>query len=147
MAHDKVYAICENMCMEETMTKEQIEDLYEYSTEEKVVGTWIDGKPIYKKTFDITSGMQNHSQDGLTVYDYPITSLGIDMPVRLVQSIIHTNTWGFTSTPIHVFGNGGAVCNVSFTKDYIRFTTGNMQNIGNENFRLIATILYTKTTD
>lgn len=24
MAHEKVYAICENMCMEETMTKEQI---------------------------------------------------------------------------------------------------------------------------
>lgn len=24
MAHNKVYAICENMCMEETMTKEQI---------------------------------------------------------------------------------------------------------------------------
>ena len=28
MAHDKVYAICENMCMEETMTKEQIEEAF-----------------------------------------------------------------------------------------------------------------------
>lgn len=27
MAHDKVYAICENMCMEETMTKQQIKNL------------------------------------------------------------------------------------------------------------------------
>lgn len=26
MAHNKVYAVCENYCMEETMTKEQIEE-------------------------------------------------------------------------------------------------------------------------
>lgn len=26
MAHEKVYAVCENMCMEETMTREQIND-------------------------------------------------------------------------------------------------------------------------
>jgi small ligand-binding sensory domain FIST len=25
----------------------------EYSTEEKVVGTWLDGKPIYQKTFQL----------------------------------------------------------------------------------------------
>jgi hypothetical protein len=31
----------------------------EYSTDEKVVGTWIDGKPIYQKTFEITSGISN----------------------------------------------------------------------------------------
>ena len=27
------------------------DDLHEYSTEEKIVGKWIDGKPIYEKTF------------------------------------------------------------------------------------------------
>lgn len=26
-----------------------------YSTEEKVVGTWIDGKPIYRKVFDYSN--------------------------------------------------------------------------------------------
>lgn len=28
-----------------------------YSTSEKVIGTWIDGKPLYEKTFNITSGI------------------------------------------------------------------------------------------
>ena len=28
---------------------------HEYSTEEKVIGTWIDGKPIYEKVFEIGS--------------------------------------------------------------------------------------------
>ena len=29
-------------------------DLHNYSTEEQVVGTWIDGKPLYEKTFKTT---------------------------------------------------------------------------------------------
>ena len=29
------------------------DDLHEYSTEEKVVGKWIDGKPIYEKSYFI----------------------------------------------------------------------------------------------
>ena len=34
--------------------------LHEYSTEEKVVGKWIDGKPIYKKTFTGLSFQLNY---------------------------------------------------------------------------------------
>ena len=30
-----------------------------YSTEETKIGTWIDGKPLYRKTFNITSGFSN----------------------------------------------------------------------------------------
>lgn len=33
-------------------TDQNIEDLTTYSTTEKVVGTWIDGKPIYRKVID-----------------------------------------------------------------------------------------------
>lgn len=32
---------------------------HEYSTDEKVVGKWIDGKSIYEKTFHITSIVAN----------------------------------------------------------------------------------------
>lgn len=29
------------------------DSLHEYSTDEKVVGKWIDGKPLYEKTFEV----------------------------------------------------------------------------------------------
>ena len=35
-------------------TNQNIENLTTYSTEEKVVGTWIDGKPIYRKVIEST---------------------------------------------------------------------------------------------
>lgn len=39
-----------------------------YSTEERVIGTWIDGKPLYRKTFVCTSGAElntaNHIING-----------------------------------------------------------------------------------
>lgn len=34
---------------------------HEYSTEEKVVGKWIDGKPIYEKTFEIGTKSSNYT--------------------------------------------------------------------------------------
>lgn len=38
-----------------TWSAEKIESKFEYSTEEKVIGTWIDGKPIYRKVLNITN--------------------------------------------------------------------------------------------
>jgi len=44
-----------------------------YSTEETVIGTWIDGKPIYRKVYNITGS--NLTQD--------VTDLHIDTLVKL----------------------------------------------------------------
>lgn len=52
---------------------EKIEDLTTYSTTEKVVGTWIDGKPIYRKVLTlvlISTSLNGVSQD--------VTDLNID---------------------------------------------------------------------
>lgn len=35
--------------------------LHEYSTEENIVGKWIDGKPIYEKVFEIGSKSSNYT--------------------------------------------------------------------------------------
>lgn len=32
-----------------------------YSTEETVIGTWIDGRPLYQKTFSVSHSLQNAS--------------------------------------------------------------------------------------
>ena len=37
------------------------DNLHEYSTEEKIIGKWIDGKPIYEKTFEIGSKSSNYT--------------------------------------------------------------------------------------
>lgn len=44
--------------------EEAIEEKVTYSTEEQVVGTWIDGKPIYRKI--ITSSLQNNILHGIS---------------------------------------------------------------------------------
>ncbi len=35
---------------------EKVDDPNQYSTEEKIIGTWIDGKPIYRKVINTITG-------------------------------------------------------------------------------------------
>lgn len=48
----------------------------DYSTTETVVGTWIDGKPIYRRVFNITNPATSNT-------DYSLVSNDIDNVVRL----------------------------------------------------------------
>lgn len=68
-------------------TMEDLEGLggsHTYSTEEKVVGKWIDGKDIYEKTFVLTSGMTS------TYNNIDLISTGIS------QYIYHDVTFHLT---------------------------------------------------
>lgn len=42
-----------------------------YSTEEQVIGTWVDGKPIYRRVFNITSPQTTN-----TNYNFVSTDIG-----------------------------------------------------------------------
>ena len=44
---------------------EYLNELLTYSTEEKVVGTWIDGKPLYRKTVNF-GALPNNTTKGIT---------------------------------------------------------------------------------
>ena len=61
MAHDKTYVICENMCMEEGMTKDQINTLFkkqELKVYEKTVTlTTIEGQVLNFDPIPYTDGM------------------------------------------------------------------------------------------
>lgn len=46
--------------------EEAIQKCNIYSTEEQVIGTWIDGKPIYRKIFTGTSNTQTNA----TIHNY-----------------------------------------------------------------------------
>lgn len=112
------------------VVKENI--LHEYSTEEKVVGKWIDGKPIYEITIDLGEWTVNSS------LNYDATHLNID-EVIFIDAFWHQinqpNYRGTISTTSGIdnrclYFNGTYIKGASsyFTHRYI-------------------TIQYTKTTD
>lgn len=52
-----------------------------FSTDEKVIGTWVDGKPLYQKTYDL-GGVVNVSYTGWTTLVANVTNLNIDKLVN-----------------------------------------------------------------
>ena len=68
-----------------------LKDMNVYSTEEKIVGTWIDGKPIYRKVIEAA-----------TSTNIDTTSWGIDTPLSCYGCAVYTNDDTYT---FPVFGN------------------------------------------
>jgi hypothetical protein len=102
-----------------------------YSTTEQLVGTWIDGKPLYQKTFQATTPS--------TSSDTPIISYGNDKDIK--------NFFGY------VDDNGGRVSlNYHYSSDNTIVTwcsTGyvRMRQVLYPNMTVYVTLQYTKTTD
>lgn len=95
-----------------------------YSTQERQIGVWTDGKPIYERVYDFNSiNLQPNPW-----YDTGIDSSNID---TLVDGIAYNKTW--TLTCVCVFKNGAKI---------------NVVNLGNSALSTNRIILkYTKTTD
>lgn len=53
-----------NLNQLQTNVEEAISDVSDYSTEEKVIGTWVDGKPIYRRVF--TGTLENKDTTNVT---------------------------------------------------------------------------------
>ena len=104
-----------------------------YSTDEQVIGTWIDGKTLYQKTYSGTLG----GTVGSDVSNYKMTDLSdIDTIVSIsgtLQGITPINSYYASDNYNMVFVNGaknGLYCNG--------------KNIGGNTYKV--TIQYTKTT-
>lgn len=118
-----------------------------YSEEERKIGVWTDGKPLYQKTVHINA-LPNASQIGQYV-DYPHGIADIET-ICYYECITHypTNVYGNTiKTPRVTFSTSGfnnqssmdAYCNYT----NIRIEVGQDRSNANADF----TIWYTKTTD
>lgn len=126
---------------------------YDYSTEEKVVGTWIDGKPLYQKTVEIDlSSTTAPSTDRTSIVLYDTTSLSPD-EVFVEDDM---STVGSDSTTIaqlnHINTAGSYACpcvNSSDKKVYYIIEGQNYyyQACGKTGGKVVLTIRYTKTTD
>lgn len=106
----------------------------EYSTTETVIGTWIDGKPLYRKVYSITSPSSANANYA------DLSSLNIETTVHL---------YGYYKKPTGTFGipfydsdNNYSVIFIN-NSNQLRGRFGNSSEITNAK----VVIEYTKTTD
>ena len=106
-----------------------------YSTEERQVGTWIDGKPLYQKTIDVGSFPNNASKQ----VAHNITNLGF---VSLILLTATDGNGAYVSIP---FTSNSLSFQIScyISGEYIRIDAFSNRSA----FSGYATIQYTKTTD
>lgn len=106
-----------------------------YSLAERCVGTWTDGKPLYRKTIVGTSKLPA----GYSTINHNVSSIGTHRVIKDVEFQANGNSWGNT------YGNATSfVSSDSITTTAIGFDVGsNWANM----FIPIVTIEYTKTTD
>lgn len=109
---------------------EEIENITTYSTEEKVIGKWIDGKPLYQKTFYIESGLSN----GMTIATIP------NIKIRKMCGTSKYRNGDYYPFPF---------TNAPYAECWVRYApNGNITLVLSDSFSdLSFTIEYTKTTD
>lgn len=127
-------------------TVEQVEEIVEeklgdssteevYSTQETKIGTWIDGKPLYRKIFIIT--LPSESSKSWTYYD---TIENFDAAYSIKSVGYNSGFGGYMALPnyecsIGVKGNGRIAAMITLSSS------------GFINGTAIFTVEYTKTTD
>ena len=110
----------------------------EYSTKEKVVGKWIDGKPLYRKTIFVSSLPNNadpaeysHNIKNMNMGWFDPTGCFVIWPNGIINPFPYINYTG-ASLFLH-----------DVTKDSFKIKTTQDRS----NLSAYVTILYTKTTD
>lgn len=117
-----------------------INDLFTFSTSEKRIGTWIDGKPLYAKTLSFDTNAAN----GTTIL-HNIANVDIIFPI--IMFLNHSN--GITyPLPINLYG-AGSTSNQDRLSIYVDRT--NIVFKADTNYGAAWTknivLCYTKTTD
>lgn len=103
----------------------------DYSTEEKIVGTWIDSKPLWQKTFQQSLNLAVSSTD----YMGDLTGLNIDYGTVASYVMIDTNGYASALTHFDVW--------LRVPQNNIGVTNKSTQA---KNGTMYVTIQYTKTT-
>lgn len=114
-----------------------------YSTEEQLIGTWIDGKPLYRKVIVLENGTGTTSEKR---YDFSTFGLNnIDM-IMITTPSYYTLYLDNKYTLFPYNYNDGKIYMVSFNiTDKIMYVTLGFNGICNN--KTVISVLYTKTTD
>ena len=118
-----------------------------YSIDEKKIGTWINGKPIYQKTFTYTPDLASRClyQHGISNIDQIINSEAMLQKTNgqfVPLSMVYPNTTDLNT--LITWSSGYQI-----TKTDIETWIGNnmFEQMDTTNYGIIVTIQYTKTTD
>lgn len=105
-----------------------------YSTDEIVIGEWIDGKPIYRKVYDNLNG-----QYGSTAFNIDVSSLNIDRLIFL--DALGSDGAGYTSNKYLIT----SVTSVNSRNMYLN--SNNQIVVSGSYYKHYIIVEYTKTTD
>ena len=114
-----------------------IDQRFDYSTSERVVGTWIDGRPIYQKTIDFGNLPNSTSKTVLH------NSSDIDLIINIDGMAYNASTLDFFVPLVDVNPGGTIINRVTVSKTQIFIDTKNDRSA----FKAYVTIQYVKTTD
>lgn len=118
-----------------------VKPLHHYSTTEQVVGTWIDGKPIYEKTILSSQGLPNTNP--FTLVDG--SSLSVDSYIDKTFFIFGENADNVIITVKDGYTQPDASFNLYYSnKNIVLNRVSDVVWLG---FVWGITIRYTKTTD
>lgn len=106
-----------------------------YSEEEVRIGTWIDGKPLYRKTLHLESARTDAKIADMDPYIKSITNM--------YGTLEDSYGYSYNIPVVHPGGVLGVLCKVS--DHTIHTATNNSTSFGNRPITL--TLEYTKTTD
>ena len=121
-----------------------IQETLDFTTYEKVVGTWIDGKPLYQKTVEPNFSITNGVELTLNNYISNVAMLFVDVEHSWLTKD-NGDREPLSFSPSNVTTYGVTYYYVTSTNK-LRFYTGS--NVASENLKLVLlTIQYTKTTD
>lgn len=118
-----------------------LKDMNVYSTEEKIVGTWIDGKPIYRK---VISSTLSDPLTGLVTVEHNIQN--IDLPIRIVFG--KATVPGSSSNSITIPSQYDSTTFIqlgAFSDTYVQLFAGSTNWTSLKEITLC--LEYTKTTD
>ena len=120
----------------------------DYSTAERIVGTWIDGKYIYQKTINVTlpssAGTETYTNIGVSV-DKVIGQRCVfyrdGLSGAFGHNLITSSTFGTTNSGLHVIVYANAS---SSNKNTINVKNASANSWGESGCSLYVTIQYTK---
>lgn len=123
----------------------EVNNKFNYSTEEQVVGKWIDGKPLYRKTITFTSTISANTTTSIAHNIKNAKNIFIDFSASFMEANIGASNYISYNFPlIGYVGNitDKVYCDVNLTNINF-YANGSWGN----NWTKHITLKYTKTTD
>ena len=108
-----------------------------YSTEEQVVGTWIDGKPVYQKTF-----FKDNLVGGVSIIESNfVSNNNVARVINIDALLSNANNKSFSSIANDVLSEQYICVNNDGDIEFKKSTTSS------SSWEVTVTLQYTKTTD